>query len=210
MKKRKRENRESLAEETTMQQEKGATSGEPLQETKEEMEEELTASGSEGGEENEEIEGIEEEGEEIDPRIARLEHLFKDYPLTLALLKESDTLDIGERIITFLAGVDGFARGSGLPRQEIDASLRMLFSIVKGYSEGTLDLDILEVILKGLGYDRQLEEERKAAEERGRKAGMQSKLRLTRESDGVPNLGRKTIRKESSSLGIFSLAATAR
>lgn len=203
MKKRKRENLQPLPDETAEQKETVDNGDRELQE--ENMKEEAAEEEVAGPESD-----IEEAGEETDPRIERLERLFKDYPLTLALLKESDTLDIGDRVITFLAGVDGFARGSGLPREEIDASLRMLFSIVKGYADGTLDLDILEVILKGLGYDRQLEEERRAAEERGRKAGMQSKLRSTKESDGVPNLGRKNVRKEGGSLGIFSLAASAK
>lgn len=203
MKKRKRENIQPLPDEAAEQKETVDNGDRELQEEnmkEEDAEEEVADPESD----------IEEAGEETDPRIERLERLFKDYPLTLTLLKESDTLDIGDRVITFLAGVDGFARGSGLPREEIDASLRMLFSIVKGYADGTLDLDILEVILKGLGYDRQLEEERRAAEERGRKAGMQSKLRSTKESDGVPNLGRKNVRKEGASLGIFSLAASAK
>lgn len=203
MKKRKRENLQPLPDEAAKQKETVDNGDRELQEEnmKEEAAEEEVADPESD---------IEEAGEETDPRIERLERLFKDYPLTLTLLKESDTLDIGDRVISFLAGVDGFARGSGLPREEIDASLRMLFSIVKGYADGTLDLDILEVILKGLGYDRQLEEERRAAEERGRKAGMQSKLRSTKESDGVPNLGRKNVRKEGGSLGIFSLAASAK
>lgn len=203
MKKRKRENLQPLPDEAAEQKETVDKGDRELQE--ENMKEEAAEEEVAGPESD-----IEEAGEETDPRIERLERLFKDYPLTLTLLKESDTLDIGDRVITFLAGVDGFARGSGLPREEIDASLRMLFSIVKGYADGTLDLDILEVILKGLGYDRQLEEERRAAEERGRKAGMQSKLRSTKESDGVPNLGRKNVRKEGGSLGIFSLAASAK
>ena len=145
-----------------------------------------------------------------DIREERLDELFRSYPSTLSLLKATPEIEIEESIATFLAGVNGFARGSGTPKEDIDEALRMLFSIIGGYRSGKLELETLETMLKGMSYDRRLAEEIAAAEERGRSAASEKKQRAKEGSDGIPNLGNRTAKNESRKRGIFSLAAAAK
>ncbi|MDE5869087.1 MAG: hypothetical protein K2H18_02545 [Muribaculaceae bacterium] len=165
--------------------------------------------------EEEREEGSEEESKDEsekkreDERKTRLERCFSSYPSTLEFLLSTPGYDINENMEKFMAGVEGFCRGSGRNSEEIDSALKMLFSIGIGCRDGRLSLDMVEIMMKGSNYDKVLAEETRKAELRGRNARIEAEMRTRTAGDGVPHLesrGTGTMRKR----GIFSLAEDAR
>ncbi|MDE6296322.1 MAG: hypothetical protein K2L89_00605, partial [Muribaculaceae bacterium] len=161
----------------------------------------------EESEEKRESEETEERGE--DARKTRLEKSFASYPSTLELLLSTPEYEINEDLEKFMAGVEGYCRGSGRNAGEVDEALRMLFSIGIGCRSGELSLDMVEIMMKGSSFDRVLAEETRKAELRGRNSCIEADMRTRTAGDGVPHLesrGSNNTRKR----GIFSLAEDAR
>lgn len=149
-------------------------------------------------------------GKKEKERLNRLEQLFGNYPATLALLAEDGKFTADEKTATFMATVMGFARGSGMAVEEIDSALKMLFTISGVGNKGAFTLDMVEILMKGLAYDRKIAEEVQAAELRGRNANIEAKVKERTDSDGVPHLGSRGSTSERRDRGIFSLAEKAR
>lgn len=143
-------------------------------------------------------------------RVGEIERLFGLYPQTFALLKDEKDFRIDDKMENFMASLEGYARGSGVSAEEIDSSLLMLFNIGNACRNGKPTLDMVEVLMKGQGYDRRLAEEVREAELRGRNANIEAKMRSVGASDGVPHLESRGGSSEKRNRGIFSLAESAR
>ena len=139
-------------------------------------------------------------------RISAIESTFGKFPATMKLLCETEGFKVGEKMERFMAGVGGFARGSGKRYEEVDAALEMLFMIGMAGAEGGFTLDMLETMMKGLSYDRMLAEEVHAAEVRGRNANIEARMQMATDSDGVPHIESRSGGARKRNLGIFSLA----
>lgn len=143
-------------------------------------------------------------------RISAIESTFGKFPATMKLLCETEGFMVGEKMERFMAGVGGFARGSGKRYEEVDAALEMLFMIGMAGAEGGFTLDMLETMMKGLSYDRMLAEEVHAAEVRGRNANIEARMQMATDSDGVPHIESRSGGARKRDRGIFSLADGAR
>ncbi|MBD5273639.1 MAG: hypothetical protein HDS36_02130 [Bacteroides sp.] len=143
-------------------------------------------------------------------RISAIESTFGKFPATMKLLCETEGFKVGEKMERFMAGVGGFARGSGKRYEEVDAALEMLFMIGMAGAEGGFTLDMLETMMKGLSYDRMLAEEVHAAEVRGRNANIEARMQMATDSDGVPHIESRSGGAGKRDRGIFSLADGAR
>ena len=143
-------------------------------------------------------------------RISAIESTFGKFPATMKLLCETEGFKVGEKMERFMAGVGGFARGSGKRYEEVDAALEMLFMIGMAGAEGGFTLDMLETMMKGLSYDRMLAEEVHAAEVRGRNANIEARMQMATDSDGVPHIESRSGGARKRDRGIFSLADGAR
>ena len=143
-------------------------------------------------------------------RISAIESTFGKFPATMKLLCETEGFMVGEKMERFMAGVGGFARGSGKRYEEVDAALEMLFMIGMAGAEGGFKLDMLETMMKGLSYDRMLAEEVHAAEVRGRNANIEARMQMATDSDGVPHIESRSGGARKRDRGIFSLADGAR
>lgn len=155
-------------------------------------------------------ETAEDSSRKDEERILRIEQLFGSYPDTCSLLTGDKDFRIDDKLENFMATVGGFARGGKLSPQEIDSALGMLFSISSIGRGGIPTLDMVEVLMKGLSYDRKIAEEIHAAELRGRNANIEAKMRSRTASDGVPHLESRSSGTERKNRGIFSLAEKAR
>lgn len=142
----------------------------------------------------------------------KLNSLFSNYPATLESLGEDDEFKVTEKTERFMASVEGYARGSGCARDELDKSLAMLFSIGRGVRDGNMNLDMLDTIWKGLRHDETLMKEVRAAELRGRNANIEAKVRTKGADDGLPHIESRNSGKisNSRSRGIFGLAEGAK
>lgn len=137
--------------------------------------------------------------------------VFSAYPQALAAARDAGTFEPKEECATFLASVEGYARGGGLVAEEIDAALAQLIRMGQAYGcGGAFTLDMLETLVKGLSHDRLLAEAEQAAEIRGRNANIQAQMRRSDSSDGLPHLNGTAPRRAARSRGIFSIAETAR
>ncbi len=159
-------------------------------------------------------EGVADKDEPVaskeEKRQTSLEQLFGQYPETKALLSEDKDFGIDDSLKNFMATVEGFARGGRLSKEEVDSALTMLFNISSSGRRGSLTLDMMEVVMKGLSYDRRLAEEVHAAELRGRNANIEAKMKNSTGSDGVPHLESRGSGSQNRNRGIFSLAERAR
>lgn len=77
----------------------------------------------------------------------------------------------------------------GIPDEEIDAAMALLIGIVRDGIVGKFSPETIEMALKAVNYERDLNETSEEAELRGRNAKITEKLRKPTESDGLPQLG---------------------
>lgn len=185
----------------------------PKDETEEEIKEEDSGEKDSG----EEVTGTatdadekKKEREEELKRQTRLEKSFASFPSALELLKATPDFEINDELERFMAGVEGYCRGSGKQTEEVDQALRMLFSIGLGCRGGGLTLDMIEILMKGASFDRVLAEESRKAELRGRNAKIEAQMRKRTSDDGIPHLESRGSTGCSRKRGIFSLAEDAR
>lgn len=110
----------------------------------------------------------------------------------------------------FVAMASAFARGRGMPSEELDSAMAELRRIGEGWRNGTPDVGMLETVIKGLDYDRAVAVASRDGEIRGRNAGIEETYMRPEESDGLPHLsGGGTARSGKRVASIFDLARNA-
>ena len=156
------------------------------------------------------VTSVESRSEEKTEREIRNDILFSSYPLTCEELKQDTDFEVTEGIERLMAMIEGYSCGSGCESVQLDRSLSMLFRIGRGYKSGHLNIEMVEILMKGMDYDRKLAEEVQAAEVRGRNANIEARMRTRGKSDGVPRLESRGADNSKRNRGIFSLAEDAR
>ncbi len=106
---------------------------------------------------------------------------------------------------------ESFAKGKGLPAERLEQGMEMLEKFGKAWRNGNMTVELLEVALRGLDYERAVAQAYSEGELKGRNTQIEEKYMRPEDSDGLPhpsghgNSGRSARRVSS----IFDLARDA-
>lgn len=100
----------------------------------------------------------------------------------------------------------------GLTDEQVDSTMEFIINIVKDGVMGRFSPETIEMAMKALNYDKDVETASEEGEIRGRNQHIDETLRTRSKGDGIPNLGGKNVavnrRKAGNSM--FDLAQEAR
>lgn len=111
----------------------------------------------------------------------------------------------------FREEAESFAKGKELPSERLEEGIGMLKNIGEAWREGELTVELLDVVLRGLDYDKALGKAFAEGELKGRNTQIEEEYMRPEDSDGLPhpqgkgNAGRSAHRVAS----IFDLARDA-
>ncbi len=111
----------------------------------------------------------------------------------------------------FRLEAESFAKGKELPSERLEEGIGMLKNIGEAWREGELTVELLDVVLRGLDYDKALGKAFAEGELKGRNTQIEEEYMRPEDSDGLPhpqgkgNAGRSAHRVAS----IFDLARDA-
>jgi len=111
----------------------------------------------------------------------------------------------------FESEAEAFAKGREISGERLEEGVSCLDKIGKAWREGALTVEMLEVVIRGLDYERAVAQARSEGELEGRNAQIEEKYMRPADSDGLPhfsgkgNVGRSSRRTSS----IFDLARDA-
>lgn len=88
----------------------------------------------------------------------------------------------------FRSQAEAFARGKGLDEEELNRGLEQLRIIGEGWQTSMLTLDMVDLLIKGIRYDNDVENAAAEGEIRGRNAVIEEEFMKEPESDGLPHL----------------------
>ena len=110
----------------------------------------------------------------------------------------------------FRIASEAFAKGKGLDLTDVEKGINLLQEIGEGWRDGELTVEILEIALRGLQFERAVAEAREAGEIAGRNLQIDEKYMHPVESDGIPHLGGSNARRSAERIAsIFDLARNA-
>lgn len=98
----------------------------------------------------------------------------------------------------------------GVPEEEMDKAVELLTNIVRDGIVGKFSEDSLQMALKALGHDTDVEEARLEGEVKGRNAKIEEKLRAKSKGDGLPRLAGSAPAPTKKGNSLFSLAMEAK
>lgn len=147
---------------------------------------------------------LEETENEIDEEIGESEKL----PTS----ESSD--EIGENDVlsdSFVSRAEAYAKGKGLAESQLNEALGILAEIKGDPEAGEVSMEILDLIVRGLDYDRAVAAASAEGELRGRNTQIEEKYMRPAQSDGVPHLGSggRAVRSADRIASIFDLARNA-
>ncbi|MBD5197295.1 MAG: hypothetical protein HDS18_06800 [Bacteroides sp.] len=135
---------------------------------------------------------------------------------------EEDSLESGEEGLSeneevpcgitdeFRIASEAFAKGKGLELTDVEKGINLLQEIGEGWRDGELTVEMLEIALRGLQFERAVAEAREAGEIAGRNLQIDEKYMHPVESDGIPHLGGSNARRSAERIAsIFDLARNA-
>ena len=99
---------------------------------------------------------------------------------------------------------------SGRSEEDIDKAVELLMNIVRDGIVGRITEESLQMALKALGHDTDVEEARLEGEVKGRNAKIEEKLRAKSKSDGLPRLAGSAPAPTKKGNSLFSLAMEAK
>lgn len=110
----------------------------------------------------------------------------------------------------FRIASEAFAKGKGLDLTDVEKGINLLQEIGEGWRDGELTVEMLEIALRGLQFERAVAEAREAGEIAGRNLQIDEKYMHPVESDGIPHLGGSNARRSAERIAsIFDLARNA-
>lgn len=110
----------------------------------------------------------------------------------------------------FRIASEAFAKGKGLELTDVEKGINLLQEIGEGWRDGELTVEMLEIALRGLQFERAVAEAREAGEIAGRNLQIDEKYMHPVESDGIPHLGGSNARRSAERIAsIFDLARNA-
>ena len=110
----------------------------------------------------------------------------------------------------FRIASEAFAKGKGLELTDVEKGINLLQEIGEGWRDGELTVEMLEIALRGLQFERAVAEAREAGEIAGRNLQIDEKYMHPVESDGIPHLGGSNARRSAEKIAsIFDLARNA-
>ena len=129
------------------------------------------------------------------------------------LAKEKDLSDEFEKNISeSMASLDQMQTERGLDDNTVNAAMAMLINIANDAIVGKFSTDAIELALKAVNHDADVENARSEGTVAGRNAKIEEQLRKPKSGDGMPNLGGannvQTQRQQKRSM--FDIAADAR
>ncbi len=113
--------------------------------------------------------------------------------------------------VEFQMAAESFAKGGGVDPERLEEALAFMQRTGEAWRDGALTVDLLETVIKGLGFDAAVANAFAEGELQGRNTRIAEEFMKPEDSDGLPHLsGRGNIgsgRKKVSS--IFDLARSA-
>ena len=117
---------------------------------------------------------------------------------------------LAKSIHASLNAIEGFRQGTSMTLEDTENSLNTLLKITGDIASGNISPEMLQLIMKGENYERDLKKAYSEGELAGRNAGIEEEL-SSDSSDGVPALGGSAGSVSSSSpSSIFDLAGFAK
>lgn len=145
----------------------------------------------------ERLEAISEANKEFVERVAKEKELDETYQVNLA---ES------------LKTIEDHQKKNGLTDEQVDAAMELIISIVRDGVMGKFTSDTIDMAMKALNHDTDVEMASHEGEVKGKNTKIEEKLRKQQKGDGIPNLDGKNgvYGEKRRDRGIFGLAEDAK
>lgn len=131
-------------------------------------------------------ERVESETEEI-PVLTISEPVDEPEELPVKNPDETEEKSVFNEI--FRAQAEAYGKGKGLETGQLDEALETLENIGNQLRNGEVTMETLDLVVRGLEFDRAVAAAEAAGELRGRNSQIEEKYMKPVESDGVPHLG---------------------
>lgn len=136
----------------------------------------------------------------------------ENLPETEEVVESGIEDEASEAMERFNTAAEAYAKGKGVGDEQLHEALGIIECLRKLGKDDTPTLDQLEILLRGLDFDRAVAEAKKSGELEGRNKQIEDVYMSPEESDGLPHLGSTgSARKSSRGINsIFDLAKKAK
>lgn len=140
------------------------------------------------------------------------ENSIAEEPTDEEEVTEPEVEEESEAMKRFYTAAEAYAKGKGVENEQFQEALGIIECLRKLGKDDTPTLDQLEILLRGLDFERAIAEAKKSGELEGRNKQIEDVYMSPEESDGMPHLGSTgSARKSSRGINsIFDLAKKAK
>lgn len=141
-----------------------------------------------------------------------VENSIAEEPMDEEEVTEPEVEEESEAMKRFYTAAEAYAKGKGVENELFQEALGIIECLRKLGKDDTPTLDQLEILLRGLDFERAIAEAKKSGELEGRNKQIEDVYMSPEESDGMPHLGSTgSARKSSRGINsIFDLAKKAK